>query len=250
MRKLSLCISELLLALALASCHDAAGPDRAILALSTTSHDFGEIEVGQPSEAFVLTVSNGGQSPTAQLSARFSSLTGQFRLTPDQCSGQVLAPGGSCQVHVSLMTGAPGPAEVVLTVSAPGNDSASATFRGIGIVHRIALVNEAVGDLGQVVLGVEGPPQTLTVANRGTVPTAALSVLLTGPDSADFEIASDLCSGRRLSPEETCAVEIQFDPTLGGTKEAYAWIVGSPREIAQAHLTAVVSTSGAAGRLR
>ena len=243
MRTLSWTVAAL--AFALVSCHDQpAGPDEASLALSADSHDFGEVEVGVPAPAFVLTVTNGGSRPTGQLSARFTTLTGQFQLGPDRCSGQELAPGASCQIQVTLLTGTWGPAQVVLSVSAPGNDSVLATFRGSGFVRRIALINEAVGDFGQVVLGGEAPTETLTIVNRGTIATAALAVLLTGPDSAEFAIASDLCSGQSLSPEATCTVAIRFAPSLEGTKEAYATIVGDPHEIAQAYLRAVVSAPG------
>lgn len=228
----------LALSLAAASCGDVPAEPDAGLTLSAASHDFGDVEVGPPSAPFLLTVTNGGRRTSGKLSARFSSLTGQFLMDPDQCSGELLAPGGSCQIRIVMQSGTWGPAQVVLTVSATGGDSVSSTLTGTAFLRQIFLIPDTAIDFGPVTVGTAGPTQNFVLENRGTVATGTLAVLVSG-DASDFPVASDQCSGQRLPPQGSCTVSYRFSPLAGGSRQAYLFITGATHESAEGDLSGV-----------
>ena len=72
----------------------------AISAVSPSSHNFGDVIVGNSSSAQTFTVSNTG---TANLVIGTITLAGanpaEFGKQNDNCSGQTIAPSGSCSVQ-------------------------------------------------------------------------------------------------------------------------------------------------------
>jgi len=72
---------------------------------------------------------------------------------------------------------------------------------------------------------------------------------LEGADSADFAIAADSCSGRRLAFGQSCTITVRFTPTTTGeTKASIALSDNEPSEVAIALSgTGVAANSGPAG---
>jgi len=216
--------------LALLACHDQpTGPAGVALALSADSHDFGEVESGQSSKPFPLTVTNTGFSTTRTLTAGFTNLTGEFHLSQDDCSGRTLEAGASCQIDITMLGSGSGIARTVLTVGDSPSDTASAALQGVMVFRRIFVTNENVGDFGHVAVGTVSPPRTFILENQGTVVTATLRVFLTG-ESAEFHVTDDECTGHALNPQDVCTVTVEFQPQVSGTKQAYVFFAGAPSE--------------------
>jgi hypothetical protein len=108
----------------------------AVLSITPTSHDFGNVPVGTVSapQTFVVT-NSGGQSGIVTWTTSESE---DFHISNDLCSGRVLATGGTCSLDVRFVPPGPpvpsglGPHSATLTVDAPGT-SASASLDGFGI---------------------------------------------------------------------------------------------------------------------
>jgi hypothetical protein len=108
----------------------------AVLSITPTSHDFGNVPVGEASapQTFVVT-NSGGLSGIVTWTTSDSE---DFHVSSDSCSGTVLASGGTCSLNVRFVPPGPpipsglGPHSATLTVDAPGT-STSASLEGFGI---------------------------------------------------------------------------------------------------------------------
>lgn len=94
------------------------------------------------------------------------------------------------------------------------------------------------------------------MTNRGSADLTIANVVIGGADSAHFRILNDGCSGRTLAPQETCVVEVRFEPSSGGTKNAVLRFThdaaAAPAEVAlagTARIAVPALSLGAAGVL-
>ena len=87
---------------------------------------------------------------------------------------------------------------------------------------------------GLTTFGTTAPTQTVTLSNWGDA-TLSPTVSLTGPNTGDFSIQSDTCSGASMSPNTACAVTIGFTPTHVGALSAALQFAdgaaGSPQSV-------------------
>ena len=73
---------------------------------------------------------------------------------------------------------------------------------------------------GDVEPGDSTPAQSITVTNTGEIVLAVGNMALAGGTPEAFDIVADACSGRTVGPTETCVIEIRFQPTSAGLKNA------------------------------
>ncbi len=75
---------------------------------------------------------------------------------------------------------------------------------------------------GSIGIGAASSPLSMTVTNVGTggLTFAAGAVTVTGPNSADFTISSDNCSGQTVAPNGNCTVGVTFSPTTATAEMA------------------------------
>jgi HYDIN/CFA65/VesB-like, Ig-like domain len=106
----------------------------AVLSITPTSHDFGNVPIGTASapQTFVVT-NSGGQSGVVTYT---TSGDEEFKVSNDLCTERVLPTGGTCSLDVRFIPPGPpapglGPHEATLAVEAPGT-SASASLSGFG----------------------------------------------------------------------------------------------------------------------
>jgi hypothetical protein len=89
---------------------------------------------------------------------------------------------------------------------------------------------------GTQALGVLGGARSVTVANRGAGRLRVTGATVGGPNADDFLLSSDGCSGRTLAPGASCAVNVRFGASAGGTRTAALTIAtdapGAPLQIA------------------
>jgi hypothetical protein len=77
-------------------------------------------------------------------------------------------------------------------------------------------INPPNKPFGDVAVG-SSLSQTFTLTNIGGRQTGVLQTTLQGPNTDQYELLSDTCSGRRLRPGEGCSVVVAFAPTVLGT---------------------------------
>lgn len=75
-------------------------------------------------------------------------------------------------------------------------------------------------DFGVVDVGNASNLYAFMVTNTGEADLCLYSVSLLGIDPFDFSIESDLCSGETLLPQDTCAIDVVFEPESEGPKSA------------------------------
>jgi hypothetical protein len=84
---------------------------------------------------------------------------------------------------------------------------------------------------GSQAVGTTSPPQTITVANTGDASMFINSAAV--PNTLDFTVVSDGCSGLTLAPGTSCDMSITFNPSATGTRTAALTVTdnapGSPQ---------------------
>lgn len=79
---------------------------------------------------------------------------------------------------------------------------------------------------GDVALGSQGAPQSITLSNIGTSQISIGNIAISGTNAGDFAITSKTC-GATLAASSSCSVAITFTPTAPGTRQATLSIIHS-----------------------
>ena len=186
---------------------------------SPSSYNFGAIVVGSSSGAQTFTVTNTG---TANLVIGTITLTGtdptQFSKQNDNCSGQTVAPSGTCTVQAVFSPTSAGGMSANLSI--PSNaPTVNVPLSGTGTVPGSS-VSPSSYNFGAVVVGSSSGAQTFTVTNTGTANLVIGTITLTGTDPGQFSKQNDNCSGQTVAPSGTCTVQAVFSPTSAGGMNA------------------------------
>ena len=182
---------------------------------------FGSVTDGSSSDETV-TVTNAG---TADLDiGTVTSPAAPFTLMINNCSGQTLAPGGTCTVTVrfspsaeTTYTGSFGipsndPDTATVTVSVSGTGTA-VPVPNIAVTDSVAPDNDHTIPFGDVVTG-DTSDETVTVTNTGT---ADLIIGTPAPFAVPFGVISQTCWGQTIAPNGTCTVTVGFSPSAETT---------------------------------
>ncbi len=208
------------------------------IGLSATTISFGSEQVGIPSAAKTITVSNPGGAPLGQLSFSIGGAgMASFAVGTNTC-GASLAPGVICTFQVLFSPVAVGATTATLTVatSTLGVASVSAALSGTGLSAPTLAVLPTALNLGTVLVGDSSATFTVQVSNTGQIamsePTFAVSGI-TGPSGAqlsDFALSAPTdiaaCTGP-LNQGVTCNIQVTFSPSVSGTEGATLTITAS-----------------------
>lgn len=82
------------------------------------------------------------------------------------------------------------------------------------------LNHTSVVDFGRQNIGEAGLAETITVANSGSPNLEIQEVGIIGNNPESFNMTIDNCSGRILTPGQTCTVTINFAPLVAGERSA------------------------------
>lgn len=142
-----------------------------------------------------------------------------WKLSGQNCTGQTIPGGGSCEVKVTVTPSADGPTNGELTVIS----------NAFGNPHKVALssTGQAAGldaapaelDLGMSPAGTTTAPKTVTIKNGGTADLVVTRAEITGPNAGDFILASNACNAK-VAPGKDCLVKVAFKPSTGGKRSA------------------------------
>jgi hypothetical protein len=190
--------------------------------ISPATFNFGSVVATTSSKPHTFTASNKSLVPAHLKTVTALLPPSSFVISPDNCSGQILAPKGkpksACTMGVayapSIVTVSP-PEKGTLTLPYDNINPATAVLEGTGIAATLTAPTTTVTLAGAKV-GTTGTSHSITFTNN----TAAALTLGTMSISANFTITSDLCSTKTLAPKgkpgNSCLVKAAFQP-VGGT---------------------------------
>lgn len=82
-------------------------------------------------------------------------------------------------------------------------------------------------EFGEQRVGGSTEPLALTITNRGSRAMHLKAVGFRGEAAGDFQVSADLCSGASPEPGEACTVEVIFQPTANGGRNAMLFLEGN-----------------------
>jgi hypothetical protein len=204
------------------------GPTGAGIVADEASLDFGAANVGTAGMRHTLTIRNAGGTTTGVLSSMLMGMDrASFAETMDGCSGQPLAPGGTCAVEIEFLPATLGALNAELVIAASPGGTATVMLSGTGNGPARLVVTPAMHDFGPTPLGI-AVVQHFIVANTGLLSTGEITAALQGMNATEFQIRSDGCSHMTLGPATSCAIDIALSPLTTGVKTATLTVDAMP----------------------
>lgn len=221
--------------------------DIATASISPTSHDFGDLEVGEgPSSPKTFDVENTSES-FVEIDA--VELTGtdpsQFEISYDSCSEEWLWPEEVCEIDIEFNPYEEGEKEATLKIESEELlEAPEATLTGNGLPSPDIFISPDSWDAGGTPAGTgSGPTEVFTVLSTGMTPLELGTLSIAGADAGDFTIENDGCSGEELESFTECEVEVAFEPGTVGAKSA---TLSVPSNAGGSPTTAALSGEGEA----
>jgi hypothetical protein len=156
-----------------------------------------------------------------------------FVITADACSGEMLAPGGTCTVILEFRPTEVSARSALLSVTA-GPYAASVALNGDSGSGLISIAPRSAS-FGSIAVGTRSATVTFTVTGVGSCGAGVLAVSLGGPGAPQWLIARDGCSGAELS-SGSCEVDVAMEPASTGMMSAELFVAASPGGAAAAEL--------------
>lgn len=161
-----------------------------VASVSPSPFDFGNQVVGQTSAAQVFTVQNTGN---ADLNMASASVSGDFAISSDECSGTSVAPGGTCTISVTFTPTQTGSLTGALTISDNAADSPQqVSLSGTGTQPALSLSTSSLA-FGDQAVGTTSTAQTVTITNTGTSDLHVSTVSTSGANAGDFSASPSGC---------------------------------------------------------
>ena len=199
-------------------------PDTAEASASPTSIAFGGRQSDSgPSAPQDVTVKNSA-STSVDLTPDDSTLSGQgagdFVITNDGCTGQTIAPGGTCTVSVAFDPQSLGGRRATLSI--PSNDPNSpdtVTLTGTG-TDPDQTVSPASISFANRLVGTTSQPATVTLTNEATATQAdQIGQAAISGGGGSFGIVDDGCSNTTVAIGDSCQITVDFAPASAGVKD-------------------------------
>ena len=195
---------------------------------STTSINFLDQLVGTTSSGQYITFLNSGTIPVTMGP---NSVTGDFKINYDGCTGNSIAPGSSCYIYVQFAPTAAGTRTGTLTVKNTAGPDLLISLSGAGSTSASALVfSPAALVFADQVIGTQSSSSSITVTNDGNAPVTISRVYDNG---ADFRITYDGCGV--IGQYGQCTIYVVFAPTTAGSLSGTITFVdtasGSPHTV-------------------
>jgi sugar lactone lactonase YvrE len=183
---------------------------------------FGSVQQGATSDQTVTITNTGTADLVIGTIANANPLAAPFSISANTCSGQTLAPSGTCALTVRFAPSANGSFSDSFDIPSDDPDTATVAITVSGIsVSNISVIdsvspnNDLQVPYGSVTQG-NTSDQTVTVTNTGTADLVIGTIANANPLAAPFSITADTCSGQTLAPSGTCALTVRFAPTGTG----------------------------------
>jgi Abnormal spindle-like microcephaly-assoc'd, ASPM-SPD-2-Hydin len=142
--------------------------------------------------------------------------SGDFGIEGPSCTG-LIQPAQGCTLTVSFTPSAAGSREALLKVvsdAVPGEQLVA--LSGEGAAPELSFEPASL-DFGLLEVHAGGSRMSLTLRNTGAASVQLNNPQLTGPDTEEFWISGNSCSGMVLAPTQSCWIEVQFNANDEGT---------------------------------
>ncbi len=182
-------------------------PTLPLVALSSSSYDFGSQVVGTTSFPETITLANNGN---AALTVSSVTASGDFSQT-NTC-GSSLAASASCAISVTFTPTAIGSRNGSITITdnaSPATQTVSLTGTGTG--PAVSLSPTSLNFPAQA-LGASSSPQSLTLTNTGNATLTIASITASG----DFS-QTNTC-GSSVAASASCTITVTFTPVASGSR--------------------------------
>jgi uncharacterized repeat protein (TIGR01451 family) len=197
--------------------------DPADITVAPLSLDFGDqaVDAG-PTLSKTVSITNDGGADLHISAVTATGDSGAFNLAD---SGEsTLTPGGTRTIEVAFDPATTGAKAVTLTIQSddPDEPGVAVNLSGVGTSAagpEITVVPSSLAFGAQDVDAGPTPSQVVTITNDGSADLHVASISLGGGDAAHFEIESGGSPGV-LTPGNTRAVQVSFDPSTTGAKSA------------------------------
>jgi hypothetical protein len=189
------------------------GAQAAAIGVSPSSLSFAGQQVGVASFPLMLTVTNTGGVPMANVGFQITGqAAGSFATGATTC-GATLANGSSCTVQVIFTPAATGGSAATLTVSSStlGVTPVTVSLTGTGQIWSGLNVDQAQLTFGITSVGQSSTTQTVTVSNTSNSAVSQLAFAV----PAQFSLTQNTCIGS-LAAGGSCTVGVVFEPTAVG----------------------------------
>lgn len=197
----------------------------AILTITPTTIDFGNVAVSTTSAPETVTLANVGNAtltvdPVTAPSAPFAVSGGTCGAPPI-----TIPVSGSCTIQYTFSPTVTGPATQTLNVTSSGSGSGTITLQGNGVAASLSVTPNPAA-FGTQLVGTTSAPLTVTVANTGT---GSLTITGLPNPSAPFARSGGSCPATpfALLPSASCTVDYTFSPTTAGPASGTVSITSS-----------------------
>ncbi|MCL2064469.1 MAG: choice-of-anchor D domain-containing protein [Candidatus Cloacimonetes bacterium] len=165
-----------------------------VFSINPTSHNFGEIIIGQTSPTQTFTISNTGGSPLTVTSiTKAGTNQNDFNLVATGLPWTINA-GGNQIFTVSFSPTAPAgnkAANLSIVHSASGSPHTSTNLSGIALGVAEFSINPTSHNFGEIIIGQTSSTQTFTISNTGGSPLTVTSIIKAGTNQNDFNVVAN-----------------------------------------------------------
>ncbi len=202
-------------------------------ALSSTSLEFANQDVGVRSAPQSATLTNAGNASLTIASIEVAgSDAADFTLT-NNC-GSSLAPGDQCTLTVAFKPGSAGARTASISFADNAADSPQkVSLSGTGIAPAVSLSTTSLS-FGSQAVAITSAAETVTLTNAGSAPLSISNLGVVGTNLGDFLEIADTCRGS-VAARGTCTIGLTFTPSAGGERAAALSITdnapGSPQTV-------------------
>jgi uncharacterized protein YjdB len=180
---------------------------------NATAFDWGPVVIGNKTLYQTIIFTNTGDVPVTVGTA---TVTGDYALQYDYCSGVVVAVGATCNIYPYFSPTAAGTR--LGSISVPANDSGSphtVSLTGTGVTVASEFVPSVSGIVfGPQAVGTTSSAQQILISNTGNAPVTVTTDVVTG----DFALSSDGCANSSIAVGSYCYLYVTFTPTAPGTR--------------------------------
>src|ERR1700761_3748867 len=187
------------------------------LSFEPGSFDFGLTQTSEGGERTRMILRNVGPAPT-QVGIETSGGGGAFSIGESDCWGATLAAGGTCSLQVYFRPGETGPYVGEVRASSAGLTFGAELTGSGGQAILTASTNPL--DFGSEAVGSRGEPSTVAIEKTGDPPGGFFIAVISGGDSASFQLVEEDCTGIPILPGARCQAAVRFQPTTAGLRKA------------------------------
>ena len=197
-------------------------------AISPSAEDifFGQLGVGESSEAKMLTITNLGKSDLTITGITIQGANAPDFAQSDDCVNP-LPKNGSCTAAVTFTPSPPFEkkrASITITSNDPLHPALKVKLHGDAAPPKI-MVKPAAIDFAPVLVGMSIPPRTATIMNLGRSDMSIQSIAIEGPDASAFSQSNDC--GNLLPTVTQCTATITVDSSLLAVRRLATLVITS-----------------------